>query len=228
MVRTMSKGKSLRTIEIRTALSELHRLCQAEYNIDLEELLIDKSSLAAMRMQRLTGIVLKQKFATCRRATQMSETEARRTWPWKKHAPETSAADAELKVLNQLRMPGPWNERKPLAGTSDDKVPITWDEFKDDVEHERGLFKVLALYVADRVKRREGKTLREYFDAKESPRFEAGLDLAVVLSDLAVMGPIASLLGVPTVAVGVTLVAMQYGYRRLTDPTEGRRPDSAN
>lgn len=225
----MSKGKALKTSEIRTALSELNKLCKAEYKIGLEELLIDKSLLAAMRMQRLTGIVLKQKFARCRRATEQGVTKARRVWPWKKRSPEKSAADAqrELKLLNQLRMPGPWNERKPLSRTSDDKIPITWDDFKDDVEHERGLFKVVALYAADKVKGREGKTLRKYFDAKESLRFEAGLDLAVLLSDFAAMGPIASLLGVPTLAVAVTLVAMQYGYKRLTDPAN-RQADNAN
>jgi hypothetical protein len=226
----MSKGKSLETSEIRAALSELNQLCKAEYEIELEEMLINTGPLAAMRMQRLTGIVLKQKFATCRQATEKGATGAHRAWPWKEGSLERSAANAqrELALLNELRMPGPWNERKPLSGTSDDKVPITWNEFKDDVEHERGLFKVVALYVADKMKGREGKTIREYFDAKESRRFEAGLDLAVLLSDLAVMGPIGSLLGVPTVAVGVTLVAMQYGYRRLTDPVEGRQADSVN
>jgi hypothetical protein len=125
-------------------------------------------------------------------------------------------------------MPGPWNERKPLSGTSDDEVPITWDQFKDDVEHERGLFKVVALYVADKVKGREGKTLREYFDDKESRRFEGGLDLAVLVSDAAVIGPLASLLGLPTLAIGVALVGIQFGYRILTDPAEGILPDSAN
>jgi hypothetical protein len=226
----MGKGKPLGKTEIRAALSELNRLCRAEYEIELEELLIDKSPLAALRMQRLTGIALKRKFARCRRATEKGATGAHRAWPWKKRSPEESKAGAEreLKLLNKLRMPGPWNERKPLSGTSDDRVPITWDEFKDDVEHERGLFKVVALYVADKVKGREGKTLREYLDAEESPRFEAGLDLTVLLSEIAVITPIASLLGVPTVAVGVTLVAMQYGYRRLTDPHKGRQADSAN
>jgi hypothetical protein len=226
----MSKGKALKKSEIRTALSELNKLCQAEYEIDLEELLIDKSELAAMRMQRLTGIVLKQKFAKCGPAAKKSITGARRAWPWKEGSPEKSTARAqkELTLLNELREPGPWNERKPRSGTNDDKVPITWDEFKDYVEHERGLFKVVALYVVDKVEGRKGKTLRKYFDAKESPRFEAGLDLATLLTEFAVLAPIASLLGVPTVAVGVTLVGLQYGYRRLKDPAKGRRADSAN
>jgi len=226
----MAQGKALKKSEIRAALSELNELCKAEYGIELEQLLIDKTPIAAMRMQRLTGIVLKQRFATPGPPPNYSVTTARRAWPWKDGSPEESAAGAqrELELLNQLRMPGPWNERKPLSGTSDDKIPITWDEFKDDVEHERGLFKVVALYVADKVKGRDGKTLREYVDAKESRRFEAGLDLAVLLSDVAVMGPIASLLGLPTLAVGLVLVGIQYGYRKLTDPSEDRLADSTS
>jgi hypothetical protein len=177
----MGKAKSLKKSEIRAALSELNELCQAEYDIDLDALLLDKRPLAAMRMQRRTGIVLKQKFATSRQATGTTATKANRAWPWKKGSPEKVApgAQRELELLNQLRMPSPWNERKPLSGTSDDKIPITGNEVKDDAEHERGLFKVVALYVADKVKGREGKTIREYFEAEETPRFEATLDLAV-------------------------------------------------
>lgn len=226
----MAKEKALTETEIKAALSELNKLCEAEYGIDLENLLIDKTPIAALRMQRLTGIVLKQRFAIPNPAPNYSATAARRAWPWKDGSPETNAAGAqrELELLNQLRLPGPWNERKALAGTSDDKIPITWDQFKDDVEHERGLFKVVALYVADKVQGRAGRTLSEYLDTEESRRFEAGLDLVVLLSDAAVVGPIASLLGLPTLSVSLALVGIQFGYRILTDPAEGRNADSTN
>ena len=65
-------------------------------------------------------------------------------------------------------------------GNADDVVPITWSQLKDDADNERGLFKILALYVDDKLKRREGKSLKEYLEADESPRFEAGLDLATL------------------------------------------------
>jgi hypothetical protein len=226
----MTKQQTLTADQIRPALFELNELCKIEYGIALEEVLIDKTPIAAMRMQRLTGIVLKRNFATPCPASPFSATGASRAWPWKAGSPEESAAGAqrEFRLLNQLRMPGPWNERKPLTGTTQDEIPITWDEFKDDADHERGLFKVVALYVADKVKGRESKSLREYFDTSESRRFEAGLDLAVVVSDAAVMAPLASLLGLPTLAVGIALVGIQYGYRLLTDPAEGRLRDSAN
>jgi hypothetical protein len=233
----MAEGKALTKSEIRAALFELNELCKAEYGIELEQLLIDKTPsktgpvklLAEERMQRLTGIVLKQRFATPRPLEGFSLTEARQRWPWKDGSPEESAVGAqrELELLNELRKPGDWNEQKLLSGTSDNKS-ITWDQFKHDVEHERGLFKVVALYVNDKLRGREGKTLREYFDAEESRRFEAGLDLAVLLTDLAVIGPIAGVLGVPTLVVGVGLVGLQFGYRTLTDPNADRLADSTS
>jgi hypothetical protein len=226
----MSEEKALMIDEIKVALSELNELAQSEYGIPLKQLITDRTPVASTRMQRLTGIVLKRKFATPISSPNYSTTGASRSWPWKDGSPEESGADAqaELKLLEQLRMPGTWNERKPLSGTSHDSCPITWDQFKDDVEHERGLFKVVALYVADKIQGREGRTLREYFAAGESRRFEAGLDLAVLLSDAAVVGPLAALLGLPTLAVGVALVGVQFGYRTLTDPAIGRLPDSAS
>jgi len=225
----MTGSQVLELEQIRSALAQLDVLSRAEYGMGLEELLLDTDPKAAMRMQRLTGIVLKQKFATAGPAPGYSATGAKRSWPWSPGSPETAAAGTrELELLNELRMPGPWNERKPLSGTAEDHVPITWAQFRDDVEHERGLFKVVALYVADKVKGRETKTLREYFDAKESRRFEAGLDLAMQVHDYAVMPLVLSALGVPAVAIGVVLVGVQFGFRKLTDPEEDRIGDGSS
>src|SRR5262245_59141332 len=105
-------------------------------------------------------------------------------------------------------MPGPWNERKPRNGTAEDKVPISWSQFQFDVQHERGLFKAVALYVDDKMKGNPTKTLKDYLEAKESRRFEAGLDLATLVFDFTVTAPLATLLGVPTLAVGFGLVGV--------------------
>jgi hypothetical protein len=125
-------------------------------------------------------------------------------------------------------MPGPWNERKPVAGNGLDFTPITWTELKDDADNERGLFKILALYVDDKLKNRDRKTLREYLEADESRRFEAGLDLAALAVDWAVTAPLLTLLGIPSLAVGVALVGIQYGYRRATDTKVERVGDGSS
>ena len=225
----MPATKGLTPREIETALAKLNRLSFGEYGVGLERLLHDDSPDAALRIQRLTGIALKRPFARPSKPRGYTRTGARRSWPWKKTSPAASAnkAPKQYKVLNQLRQPGPWNERKPLAGTSGDSTPISWDTFKDDVDHERGLFKVLALYVEDKLKGRGRKTLKEYLDAKESPRFEAGLSLAANLAHLAVLTPLVRMLGLPAdVAIGLALVGVQYGYRMLTDPNAGRVGDN--
>jgi hypothetical protein len=128
-------------------------------------------------------------------------------------------------VLEQLRMPGPWNEIKPLTATPANAVPVSWRDFKDDVEHERGLFKILALYVVDKFNKKETRTLKSYLEVEESRSLEAGLDLATVLFDAGVVSPLVGLLGVPTLAVAVALVGIRYGYRTLTDPNVGRMGD---
>jgi hypothetical protein len=211
--------------DVSAALREFDELSQHEYGIPLQQLLLDKSALSAQRMQRLTGIVLKKKFATPTAVGPYSATHARRSWPWA-GSPEKAASSApqEFAILEELRKPGSWNERKPRA-TPTDGAPISWNEFMDDAEHERGLFKVLALYVSDKLQSRQGKSIRGYLESSESRKFEAGLDLAVLVFDAAVTGPVAAVLGLPTVAVGIALVGIQFGYRKLVDPNEDRMGD---
>jgi hypothetical protein len=223
----MATSTHLEREEINAALKVLNQISRDEYGRGLEDLLLDPSPDSAFRIQRITGIALKRSFAIESSAAPYSKTGARRSWPWADGTPEQQAKDApkEFAILDQLRMPGPWNERKPLAGTGDDLTPIKWEEFKDDADNERGLFKILALYVDDKLKRRDRKSFREYLEAEESRRFEAGLDLAVLLFDAAVTAPVATLLGVPSVAVGVALVGIQYGYRRATDTSVERFGD---
>jgi hypothetical protein len=223
----MAASKHLKREEINAALKVLNQISVDEYGRGLEDLLLDPAPESALRIQRITGIALKRSFSKESPAAPYSRTGARRSWPWADGTPEQQAKDApkEFAILDQLRMPGPWNERKPLAGTADDLKPIKWEEFKDDADNERGLFKILALYVDDKLKGRDRKSFREYLEAKESRRFEAGLDLSVLLFDAAVTAPVATLLGVPSVAVGVVLVGIQFGYRRATDTSVERVGD---
>ena len=227
----MPATKGLTQREVKTALAKLNRLSLGEYGVGLEQLLRDDSPDAALRIQRLTGIALKRPFARTSKPQGYTRTGARRSWPWKKASPATSAKKAprQYKVLNELRKPGPWNERKPLTGTAEDKKPISWDELKDDANNERGLFKVLALYVDDKLKGRGRKTLKEYLEAKESPRFEAGLSLAANVANWGVLTPLVTLIGLPAeVAIGLALVGVQFGYRKLTDTKTERVGDNSS
>ena len=223
-------GNDIGLREIREALVDLDTLSQAEYGLSLEEVLLTDMPDASLRLQRLTGIILKRHFARPGGRPAFSQTGAQRSWHWNDTPPDASAniAPREFWVLNELRMPGSWNESKPATGTAEDLVPISWDRLKDDADHERGLFKILVLYVEDKLRGRGPRTLREYVEAKESRRFETGLDLAALVFDAGVTAPVVALLGVPSLAVGIALVGVQYGYRRLTDTAVERVGDSSN
>jgi hypothetical protein len=228
----MTANGTPQKVQIRTALAELNELALHEYGMPLEALLLSRDTMSVLRVQRLVGVALKRKFAKASEPAPYSATHALWSWPWQEDSdslvPIERDAAKELALLEQLRMPGPWNERKALTGTSEDAKPISWSQFKDDAEHERGLFKILALYAVDKFNKTETRTLKAYLEAPESKSFEAGLDLATLLFDTGVTAPLAGLLGVPTLAVGIALVGMQYGYRTLADPNEGRVGDSSS
>ena len=215
----MSQDQGLDRKTIQAAVDELDALSRDEYGCTLEALLLDTSRVSAPRVQRLVGIVLKRPFATKSGPNPDSETKARRSWPWKDGTPENQAtlAPKELAILNEIRRPGSWHEPWRLEKVGEDGT-ISWNDLKDDAENERGLFKVLALYVDDRLKQRDRRSFAEYLDTQESRRFEAGLDLTTLIFDTTVTAPLVSLLGIPTLAVGLTLVLVRYGYRVVTDP----------
>jgi hypothetical protein len=70
---------------IDKAIADLDHLSQEEYGYGINELLADAdTALATLRMQRLTGILLKRNFAKPKRiGGTPTETQARRAWIWK-------------------------------------------------------------------------------------------------------------------------------------------------
>jgi hypothetical protein len=221
----MTANESLQKPQIRAVLQELDELARAEYGVPLEVLLLRSEPTSELRVRRLVGVVLKRKFARPVSSAPHSATGATRSWPWADDddslVPVEADAAKELALLEQLRMPGSWNESEALTGSPADEVPVSWSEFKNYAEHERGLFKILALYTTDKFNKRETRTLKAYLEAPELRRFEAGLDLATLLFDAGVINPLAAVLGVPALAVGVALVGIQYGYRKLSDNEPG-------
>ena len=108
-MRQPHEAKEITLADVEAALRELDELSQAEYEISLKNLLLDTSELSAQRMQRLTGIALKRKFAKSAGAPEFSATGAKRSWPWvDSPATKASVAPREFALLNELRKPGPW------------------------------------------------------------------------------------------------------------------------
>ena len=78
-------GKKITRKEIRDALAQLNELCAEEYGSDitLDRVLFEPDShRGKLRLQRLTGIVLKRPFARAGGPSEFSATGARRSWEW--------------------------------------------------------------------------------------------------------------------------------------------------
>lgn len=208
--------------QIKHVLTDLKHLAKEEYGVTVEELLADDDP---RRLERLTGILVKRSFAISRRRKRndpTSETGAPTIWMWdiEKLKAGVPGAEDEYELLKKLCEPGPWHEESNEAsGTS-------WEEFADDVNQERGLFKIAALYLKDRLdKSGETKTIAEYYRAEESQALKRGLDLATILVQGTIIGPIMAAVGVPGLAVGLALFVADYGASRLFDRHIDRKGD---
>ncbi len=207
--------------QIENVLRDFNQLAKDEYGITVEELLADDDPI---RLERLTGILVKQPFATSKFREQndpVSETGAPTMWIWdaEKLRGGVSGAEKEYELLKKLCEPGSWNEGPNQASG------LTWEQFEFEVNQERGLFKVAALYLKDRLNERETKTIAEYYTAEESEAVRRSLDLATILAQGAIVGPIMSAIGVPGLAVGLALYVADYGASRLFDRNLDRKGD---
>jgi hypothetical protein len=227
----MSSKTDISNQEIDAVLIALNELCDDEYGETLDEVRCGRDrEVAALRLQRLTGILLKQHFAKPKKRTDEhpeSRTGAKRIWTWnrRKLAAGVTGAEAEFELLNRLRGPGVWNERWdwPAAEKEPDGSALTWDEFINDVDSERGLFKVTALYLKDVLTKKDRKRIAEYYRAEETETLKRGLDLSVILAGAA-LAPLYAAVGVPSVAVGLAIFLADIGAAKLF--SEDRYPDN--
>ena len=136
--------------QVDETLRQLDRLCREEYQTDRQYGLVDlladtDSELGAIRLQRLTGILLKRRFAEpkpiCNR---QSETLANHSWKWDLGR----FADPDLQLINEFRV---LNDIRGKLWEGGDREP-TWIDLRHEAEHERGLFKVLVLWIDDTIK----------------------------------------------------------------------------
>jgi hypothetical protein len=209
--------------QIKQGLIDLEGLAQDEYGLTFEEILADENP---QRLERITGILIKRPFASSRGRDQndlVSETGAHTIWTWdieklKVGVPE---AEEEYELLKNLCKAGPWHEeRNQTTGT-------TWEDFADDVDQERGLFKVMALYLKDRLdKSGKTRTIAEYYNAGETETLKRGLDLVTILAQAGIVTPIVSAVGIPGLAVSLALFVADYGADRLFDKEMDRQGDN--
>jgi hypothetical protein len=195
--------------EIQAAVKEIDRLSCMEYGRGLLDLLANPQGFE--QLERLTGVLLKRNFATSIDLEgRTGNAGARRAWKWQTDRFSDSKVQQtrEFEILETLQEYHGYQSLNELA---------------DDADHERGLFKILALWVSDKLKGEKGKSFREYFEAEETPNFEALLDVSTLTFQMAAGAALAAVVPVPAIAVSLGLIATQYGYRRITQAQE--RPD---
>ena len=185
--------------DILGALRELDELSQAEYGMALVDVVEDPD-----RLRRLTGIMIKKPFGTPHPiAGHGTATGARRYWEWDsaKLAHPDDASAPEYQMLQELRAhvglrPGP-RGLKDLA---------------DQADSERGLFKITAGWLLDRLRGQKPKSLRQYYGAEESKKAAALLDLADMVTNFALTPVYMALLPAGGFVVPILLLAAKHGY----------------
>jgi hypothetical protein len=194
--------------DVEAALTQLNELAESEYGQSLEKLLEDPKG--EQRLRRLAGVVLKRPFAEReeRRSASDNPTDARYAWDWD----EQRFNDASLQKT----------EEYDLLVKLRDAHGGSWGALTHVADDEVGLFYVLGKWIKGKVTN-EGKTFRDYYYETKSPEVEAALSLVDQVFNLTPF--LAGFLGVPALTVSVALIAVKYGYEKVTDPPQ--TPDRA-
>lgn len=192
------------------ALEKLDALAQAEYGTTAVDVVEDPA-----RLRRLTGIMLKEPFATAHPiGSGPTMTGARRYWKWDidRLTKPADPSSPEYEMLDELR-------KHFDLGRGDDGLRTLVEQ----AEHERGLFKILAQWLNDKLRGRESKSVREYYLAKESTKADALLDLADYLANFALTPVYVALLPAGGFVVPLLLLVAKHGYKAMSE-----QPDEAD
>ena len=198
----------LRRDEILLSLEKLEELSKEEYAAPFLEVMNDPT-----RVRRLGGVMIKQPFAYCSGKNPKSATGALRSWTWDDtliRSPDKELP--EFQLLDSLR---DWRGLGP--------APRGFEVLIDQADNERGLFKVTALWLQDRLRGRETRSLREYYGAAESRKFATLLDLADFLANFALTPVYAAVLPAGAFVIPIVLIAAKFGYGQLFE--SGDEPD---
>ena len=201
--------------QIDRAVQELDSLCNEEYGIDLVALLNDQDTeMAAQRMRRLTGIILKRRFAEPHLidgsdSTKFSSTGAHRYWVWHEvgeFAADGETAPDEFAVLDGLR------RALPEIGFGGD---ASWDYLVGMADHESGLFVILATWAKKRIEGRETRPLAQALAEPVDRRFQKLTEVTDIVANFAMTPLFASAVPLEGLIVPFSILGLKYGYGAL-------------
>jgi hypothetical protein len=182
--------------QVVEALKDIDKLAQEEYGLPLEALL--ESELAEDRMRRLAGVLLKRPFAKAETPGTKNPTGASRSWHWV----TDPFNDPQLIDSDSYRL---------LEKVRDAEFNGNWQELQN-ITQEAGLMWAVGKWLAGQMAG-DDKTFRKcYYDAT-SPEVKLFLNIANLVPFATLM---AGVVGVPVLAVQLSLFAAQFGYEKLT------------
>lgn len=198
--------------EIQRSVRDLDALCRDEYSVELRTLLNDPDrEQASERLKRLTGIVLKRKFGESHVIDpSAARTKSRRAWEWKLERFD----DANLQMTDEFAV---------LDGIRQSLPAVTgyrqarWDQLVTEADTERGLYKLLVLWVDDTWNKRETKSIKAYLAQNESAELKAALDIADFVSQQALAFALAAIVPHAEIVVALSIIAAAYGHEKITN-----------
>lgn len=184
--------------QLNAAFEEIDKLSRAEYGMTLQKLL--ELPMAAERLRRLAGIILKAPFATSTAPNSYNPTDSLRSWHWKAELFEDPdlVSTEQYQLLKQLR---------------DEKCSGSWGELQA-ITNEAGLMWVLGKWLKGRLSGVE-KSFKEYYYEPNTPEVNLALNAVNLLPVASVL---AGVVGVPVLAVNLALIVTKFGYEKLTEP----------
>jgi hypothetical protein len=199
---------------VEAAVHDLDRLCVEEYRCSLIDLLSGADEeLAARRLRRLTGIVLKRDFADSEPiGSHPTETGAYRRWIWRKAVLDgtiSEPANPNFVVLDQLR------EQLPLLIPEYPHRQATWPDLVDEAQHESGLFRVLVRWVDDKLHGRQHKSFREYYVGEQTLNVGTIADVIETVFNSAMAPVFAAFIPGAGLAVPLLLIGARYGLIKM-------------
>lgn len=212
---------------VQRATRALDDLCRAEYRYGIVDLLADPDEdLAAYRLRRLTGIALKQPFATHSPiGDRYTASGARRAWTWRdgvRDGDVPNVDDPNFEVLDQLR------QNLPRLDPSYGRRAPTWPDLLDEADLESGLFQVLVRWVDDKLRHRPAKDFTTYYAGEADYRLGTVADVAETVFNHYTAPVLASFIPGAGLVVPLVLIGVRFGLTRMLRAKLANEHDSSN
>ena len=200
------RDQTLTLQEAEVAIAELRALAKDEYGVELEQLFFSGNEEDAMRLVRLSGILVKRPFAVPEECEDYSgNLGASKAWYWNVDKLNDPAREQlpEYQLLEQVRLDQGMEKNNMLG-----------------IAQEAGLMYVVGRWLYGKVTEDEARSFVDLYYEEKSKETELAISAANLLP---VAGMLAGVTGIPALGVSLAMLLVQYGFEKMTAPEA--RPD---